>query len=333
MVEEDRKPFISVIIPVYNGASVVQECLNSILKQDFKDFELLIIDDGSTDDTFKICTRISSNDTRIKVFHKKNGGVSSARNFGLRKALGDWIAFIDADDYVFPAYLSDLVEKIHADNSLIISNYGSKNHSDLIKEDLDLSQGDMVEYLFSHHVFNLSAPYGKLYNRRTIVSNKIYFPEGIHMGEDLLFMLDYINSVDSISTSSKALYRVNNTEGSLSKGYYSFESELKAFTKLRESIGKIATKYNLYDDPIKLIWESRCSDTFRRVMRCQFYNGTKASIIQQSLLLYSIPMSYIREFRAYYLPDTQKRSILKPIVGHRLFLLYLLIGKIFLRKK
>lgn len=97
---------VSVIVPVYNAEHNLRRCVESILNQTFADFELLLIDDGSKDRSGKICDEYAKGDRRIKVFHKANGGVSSARNLGLDNACGEWIAFCDADDYVEPMWLS-----------------------------------------------------------------------------------------------------------------------------------------------------------------------------------------------------------------------------------
>lgn len=97
---------ISIIVPVYNIEKYLQRCIESILAQKFVDFELLLIDDGSKDKSGDICDNFALKDKRIKVFHKENGGVSSARNLGIAKAQGEWITFIDSDDWVSEDYLS-----------------------------------------------------------------------------------------------------------------------------------------------------------------------------------------------------------------------------------
>ena len=91
---------ISIIIPVYNSEVTLRRCLDSVISQSISDWELILIDDGSTDKSGEICEEYASKDKRIKVFYKKNGGVSSARNVGLDNAKGEWIAFVDADDFV-----------------------------------------------------------------------------------------------------------------------------------------------------------------------------------------------------------------------------------------
>ena len=102
-------PKISVIVPVYKVEQYLHRCIDSILSQSFTDFELLLIDDGSPDNCGKICDEYTQKDSRVRVFHKPNGGVSSARNLGLDNAKGKWIAFIDSDDFVEKEYLEKLL--------------------------------------------------------------------------------------------------------------------------------------------------------------------------------------------------------------------------------
>ena len=103
-------PKISVIVPVYNAEKYLHRCIDSILSQTFTDFELLLIDDGSKDGSGAICDEYAAKDNRVRVFHKENGGVSSARNLGLDNACGEWVTFVDADDYVRPSYLATYIE-------------------------------------------------------------------------------------------------------------------------------------------------------------------------------------------------------------------------------
>ena len=101
------KPFISVIVPVYNSEKWIDKCINSILAQSYVDFELILIDDGSSDSSFCIMQKYASKDYRIQVFHKENTGVSDTRNFGIDQAKGDWITFVDSGDFVANAFVLD----------------------------------------------------------------------------------------------------------------------------------------------------------------------------------------------------------------------------------
>ena len=126
-------PKVSIIVPVYNTKDYLHRCVDSILAQTFTDFELLLIDDGSTDSSGIICDNYSQIDSRVRVFHKKNGGVSSARNIGLDNANGEWITFVDSDDWVAAAYIEKLYEKTdHVD--LLMSYAKCYNQQGEIKQ-------------------------------------------------------------------------------------------------------------------------------------------------------------------------------------------------------
>ena len=104
-----EKPIVTIIEPVYKAEKYLSCCIDSILAQSFKDFELLLIDDGSPDSSGQICNEYASKDNRIHSFHKENGGVSSARNMGIDNAQGEWICFIDSDDWVEADFLKELI--------------------------------------------------------------------------------------------------------------------------------------------------------------------------------------------------------------------------------
>ena len=108
-------PLVSIIVPIYNTFSTLYRCIDSILAQSYTDFELLLINDGSVDGSGFICDEYAAKDSRVRVCHKQNGGVSSARNLGLDNACGEWITFIDSDDYVLPSYLFRLTSCLDAD--------------------------------------------------------------------------------------------------------------------------------------------------------------------------------------------------------------------------
>lgn len=119
-----KNPLISVIVPVYNVENFLPRCINSILSQTFTDFELLLIDDGSTDKSGEICDEYAQNDMRIKVFHKQNEGVSAARNLGIDKACGEWIIFMDSDDYFLNNAFNLFIDSTNRyDVHIVVSNF------------------------------------------------------------------------------------------------------------------------------------------------------------------------------------------------------------------
>lgn len=192
------QPKISVIVPVYKAEKYLHRCVDSILAQTFTDFELLLIDDGSPDNSGAICDEYATKDCRVRVFHKENGGVSSARNLGLDNARGEWITFIDSDDYIDERYFN-IPNSCNED--LLIQNYtffGDSNKSvrfseSIIKE--DCYQDFINENL---HKEWLRTPWAKFYKSNIIKDYCIKFPDGIKIGEDTLFVQEYLYHITNV---------------------------------------------------------------------------------------------------------------------------------------
>ena len=208
------KPIISIIVPVYNVEKYLHKCVDSILEQTFKDFELILINDGSTDNCGDICESYSKFDNRIKVFHQKNQGVSSSRNKGIIESKGKYIMFLDSDDYVASNYCEVLIDAIeHKNHSLIISSFYI--HRLDTGEILKVGYGeketnykvDKAEFYSVYEKNLLNFSWNKIYKTNIIKDNNISFIENIQLGEDLLFNLEYLKYVDGeIIIVNKYLY-------------------------------------------------------------------------------------------------------------------------------
>lgn len=190
-------PKISVIIPVYNAEKYLSRCIDSILNQSFTDFELLLVNDGSDDHSGEICDDYAKKYSRVKVFHKENGGVSSARNLGLINACGEWITFVDADDYLIVDGLQRYINEINENVDLIIYGYNICNESGYLKfsttvypkNDL-IQKDDGVKIMFKNSYYN-GYLFNKLFRRSIIEDNKIFFNEDVYYNEDRLFCVEY----------------------------------------------------------------------------------------------------------------------------------------------
>lgn len=178
MVEKMDKELISVIIPVYNVQKYLEKCLNSVLNQTYKNLEILLIDDGSTDNSSKICEEYKLKDSRIKVFHKENGGLSSARNYGIKEAKGIYITFIDSDDDIeedYIEYLYKLLKKYNTKMSICSYNVIKNNKTNLginLEEKL-LSTEECLDNLLCEKGFTVSAC-AKMYEKKLF--DDITFP-------------------------------------------------------------------------------------------------------------------------------------------------------------
>lgn len=204
---------ISIIVPIYKAEKYIHRCIDSILTQSHTDFELLLIDDGSPDNCGAICDEYAVKDSRVRVFHKENGGVSSARNLGLDNAKGEWITFIDSDDWVESEFLDKLIGGGNAD--LVVGGCyrtsGMKQHL----EDRLYDMKSIPEFLDLYlDKLLLRTPWGKLFRRSIIEDNYIRFNKDIRFGEDTLVVFEYLCHCDSISSVAYCGYNyLDETDG------------------------------------------------------------------------------------------------------------------------
>ncbi len=195
-------PVISVIIPIYNSEQHIEKCLKSVADQEYQNFEVLMIDDGSTDCTAEICKHFANIDNRFKYFYKENGGVSSARNFGLSHANGEYIAFIDSDDFVNCDYLQALANPLN-DHSYSIVQSGIRlirngTESVLLPPAITSISGiKYIELVLKREIqiFLFQSPTSKLYSRKLLVDSGASFNEKISISEDCLFNTELLNYV------------------------------------------------------------------------------------------------------------------------------------------
>ncbi|MEH7129309.1 glycosyltransferase family 2 protein, partial [Neobacillus drentensis] len=220
------KPKISIIVPVYNVEKYIRRCLDSILAQTFSDFELLLIDDGSTDNSGTICDSYAKQDSRIKVIHMKNGGVSNARNKGISLAHGDYVMFCDSDDYVENNWCCQLYEAInHNRKTLPVCGirfvYNIREPKKEVKKAFFERKSYEKGKYFETYKKGLSGSLCcKIYDRKTIVENSIYFDVTVNRGEDLLFNLSYMDHMDSFVAIPFITYNyVHSNENSLINSY------------------------------------------------------------------------------------------------------------------
>jgi len=206
------KNFISIIIPVYNAENYLDRCINSVLSQTYKNFELILIDDFSSDKSLHICKEFAAKDTRINLLiNEVNKGVSFTRNKGLNIAKGEFITFVDSDDWVNNTYLEDFFHFPILKNSIVIQgiNFQFKKK----KSKVFFTYPDMCYKVISNNngvveneIFHNGCPVAKLFERKIIKSNNILFNDSISLNEDHLFVLNYYKYVDNIILSKSMNY-------------------------------------------------------------------------------------------------------------------------------
>lgn len=251
---------VSIIVPVYNVSCFLRETVDSIIAQTFADFELLLIDDGSTDGSGEICDVYAKTDSRIKVYHVNNSGVSAARNFGLDHATGKYIWFVDSDDLVAPRMLQELIKDIENNKadlamcSFLRMGEEASSFLPIIKDETILINNancsQILELCFGKFAHSSYCIWDKLFKREIIESNKIRFNVGLNRGEDGLFNIAYFLKCGLITHNASKLYGYRSRSGSLISGsdrnkfqkHLQFYDEAKRLTD-EQLPGDIALKF------------------------------------------------------------------------------------------
>ena len=315
-------PKISVIVPVYNAAKHLNKCVDSILAQTYNHFELLLVDDGSKDDSGKICDEYAASDPRVYVFHKANGGVSSARNVGLDHATGEWISFCDSDDWVSEEYLQNLVKYIDDEVDLVFSyativfQDGSQRRECFSERRIPLEK---IEIAFLENEFHgHTSPWSKLYRRRVIEESKLRFCQDVQIGEDAIFLYDFILYSRYIYITNHTDYFYNfEAENSLTKTVNSFSSEMFCYKKISESLNKLF-KSRVISNP-EAIRNIEWIDGYyvRRVLNSLYHN----EVIKKKTRLETVKSLNLESYFALHMPALKER-ILAFLLKKKLFRLY-----------
>ena len=205
---------VSVVVPVYNVEKYIDKCLNSLVNQTFNDYEILVVNDGSPDNSQKIVDRyVSDYPDKVFSYIKENGGISSVRNFGILNAKGEYVVFIDSDDFVSENYIELLYNKmIENDNDIVFSDVYRKSQNKL---DLMLGFNDRGGTFKQNALLSLPAVWNKMYKKSLFINNNIFYPENIPFGEDLAVTSKLILHAKKIGYVNTPLYYYLIREGSV----------------------------------------------------------------------------------------------------------------------
>ena len=221
---------ISIIVPVYKVEKYLHRCIDSILTQTYQNIEVILVDDGSPDDCGRICDQYAEQDARIKVIHKHNEGVSMARNDGMRMASGQYLVFVDADDYLDKTYIQILLSYMDQDVDIVASDFVGKNERDKKRK---RNQKILLDesYDFSARYSHFTAC-GAMF-RKDVVGN-ITFENNIYVGEDTLFYSKVLRKCRAIQTIAEMLYyRVRREDSATAGGYTDKKyTEIEAWEKV-----------------------------------------------------------------------------------------------------
>ena len=238
---------ISVIVPVYNGGKWIEQCINGVLSQTYKEWELIVVDDGSNDETIykleKCLQKFHQNSHIINVIHKENGGVSSARNIGIEQAQGEYIAFIDVDDEIKPTYLENLVNGLGYDMVVTGFCYGQSpqiapiNHGIKYKSREQISS--ILNYLFNTDHFCF--PWARLFKTSIVQDNDIRFDTNMRFAEDHVFNWTYMCYIQSLYIDSATDYHkiADTVEKEYNLSFDEMDYVDKSLFSLKSSLEKV----------------------------------------------------------------------------------------------
>ena len=271
----DSKELISIIVPIYNTDCYLRQCLDSIINQSYKNFEVLLVNDGSVDDSAMICKEFAEKDSRIRYFEKENGGVSSARNLGLKNVKGNYITFVDSDDWIEENYLEvlynalkenevDVAISTHKDFNMDDNLYYLPFYSEEQLHTLDIGKVSRDEFLelfpelsSLNHDFNCAV--SKLF-KADVVKN-LLFDESINYGEDLDFFFNLYLKVSSVYYVNQPtyIYRQHQTSASNNCLESHAISEIRIYEKILKKIMELHIPNNRYIEKFKIILYFRLS--------------------------------------------------------------------------
>lgn len=312
MLWENRmNPLVSIIVPVYKVEEYLDECVESLVNQTYSDIEIILVDDGSPDNCPQICDEWALRDNRIKVIHKANGGVSSARNEGLNVANGDWIWFVDSDDTVSITALEKLTKYVD-DVDLVVFN--AKVDKLYVKD-----ENFFDDYYFKYQ-FGFE-PWNKLYKKSIIDNNNLKFDTQETIGEDLLFNITYYQFAERYKfiTEKFYKYRIRESSAMQSNNEKRLEQQLRLYSKI----------YDIYENELdeRILAQLYIMHLISGINQCgkQNIDDEKVKLIEDSVIKYNFSKSVFNKAIKSFL-DCENASFLGRI-RNTLVLILIISGK------
>ena len=237
---------VSIIIPVYNTGNKLCRCLDSILAQSYQDYECIVVDDGSTDDSSTIIDEYAIRDTRFKVVHKENAGVSSARNYGLNIASGEWLVFIDSDDFLVPNHIASFMDAVTDDVDLIMTGFRFLHPKKTTEHGYNVGKYIGIEsirkFISETDFLRFQVPWDRTYRNK----KNLFFDEKLSLGEDRLFCYQYLLNCNGIATNGKITYIHDGTdETTLSYRTYPSSMNRHRLSVFKSAISNLKQQLNM----------------------------------------------------------------------------------------
>lgn len=225
---------VSIIVPVYNAEKYLEECIDSLINQTYENIEIILVNDGSTDNSLNICKEYEKY-TNLRVITQENQGVSTARNKGLETSTGEYIMFVDSDDYIEPNMVEEMIKGV-INSDMVICEYNEKYQNSIIpiKIRSDLNKINAKEAILL--TFDTAGGYlwNKIFKKETIIKNNFKFDSNIHMLEDQLFVIKYMSKINEITIIHKCLYnyRIRKTSAARNTNNNKYNSIIIALHKI-----------------------------------------------------------------------------------------------------
>ena len=284
---------VSIIIPVFNAEKWLKRCIESCINQSYNNLEIILIDDGSSDSSPEICDEFKKSDDRITVIHKENNGVSSARNIGIDHAKGDYICFVDSDDWLERETISELLNEQHKKNyDFVVCNHTiycgkKKKESRLLERKTIIGDKNVAEYVLKTVSF-LRTPWGKLYKSSIIKKHGIRFDEELTLGEDTLFNYNYFRYTSSFSILAESylynyqeVYSTEKTKRYYQSAPFICNSRLKMF----DGYCDIFKYKNYYDEYLNSISDNYIHSLSIIENLCVVSHSKKCEVISQNKII------------------------------------------------
>ena len=308
---------ISIILPVYNAENIIDRTINTIEKQTYNKYELIIINDGSTDNTREICLKHSQKNNKIKYIEIENNGVSNARNLGISKAKGKYICFIDSDDEYDLKFIEKMIQHI-SDEKLIVCAYDriNENNGNIreIKVDKSINTKPIkqqIEILQSNLLFN--QVWNKIYLKKIIQESNIKFDKNLSIGEDYVFNIEYIKNIKNIEYIDEVLYKYYTKTSGLSL--------LKRDNKLKIKLENWKKNKNLYIEKgwnLEYLYNQYIQICLAGISKFVFHKKFKENI-ENNIIDKNQFMEIIEKSN-----NKKNRIISKIFLNNRVLILYLL---------
>ena len=258
---------VSIIVPIYNIEGYIRECIDSILAQTYPDFELILVDDGSPDNCGRICDEYAEKDVRIKVIHKENGGLTSARNAGLSVAKGDWIMHVDGDDWIEPDMIESLIEAAKATEADLVFSDFIKYGPNAGNNQLPSWNSDKIDSMSRYIAYVMTTIWGSIAKRSLYIDHSLKSPEGISYCEDFHLIVRLCHFAKKIVNVHRPFYHYR----------YRPTSIMSNMSRKTES-----DEQWVYQDTIRFFKEHGVYEDFRKVMSWRTLKSAQELLLDPS---------------------------------------------------